>query len=342
MNTWCENTLDAISAGILILDEKGAVQYANRPASGILGQPVEALVGASVDSVLVPLSRLAQRDNGTGRAEFDVTLKGGAQRSIGAHLSTYQDECARAERHVCMFQDVTPYADLRRERDRLLQYAALNQVLPGVLHELRNPLASAMAMLQVLVEETEGGLQQDLHALLGELRRMSLTLQGVGVVGHQLRSEGYHAVDSAIEETVRVMHGAAERARVTLTPHVLTMPLLRLSGPVIKAITFNLVDNAIGACSTGGHVKVAAHLAGAAEGPGAGRSFELIVEDDGRGMTSEVKQRCTELFFSTKPRGSGIGLTLCERAVKGAGGTLEIESAEGQGTRIVVRVPLGR
>jgi signal transduction histidine kinase len=334
--------LDAISAGILILDEKGTVQYANRPASGILGQPVEALVGAQVESVLAPLARFAQRDSGTGRVEFDVTLKGGAQRSMGAHLSTYVDECTKTERHVCMFQDITAYADLRRERDRLLQYAALNQVLPGVLHELRNPLASAMAMLQVLVEETDGSLQQDLYALLGELRRMSLTLQGVGVVGHQLRSEGYYAVDSAIEETVRVMHGAAERARVTLTAQVATMPLLRLAAPVIKAITFNLVDNAISACSAGGHVTVTARLAGEADAKGAGRAFELIVEDDGRGMTSEVKQRCTELFFSTKPRGSGIGLTLCERAVKGAGGTLEVESTEGRGTRITVRVPLGR
>lgn len=344
MAPWCESTLDAISAGILILDEGGVIQYASRPASGILGRSSKELVGAKVDSVLAPLARLVPRDAGTGRVELDIVLRDGALRSIGAYLSAYPDECAGAKRLVCMFQDITPYSELRRERDRLLQYAALNQVLPGVLHELRNPLASAMAMLQIMVEETDGSLQQDLHALLGELRRMSLTLQGVGVVGQHLRSEGHHAVDAAIEEAARVMSGLAERARVTLHTHIETLPLLPLSPAVIKAITFNLVDNAISACSPGGKVSVSARLLDGRDREQHQRTFELIfeliVEDDGRGMSSEVKQRCTELFFSTKRRGSGIGLNLCERAVKGASGTLDIQSEEGRGTRIAVQIPL--
>lgn len=333
--SWSESTLDAIDAGILILDGQGSVQFANRPAGVILSRSIPELVGASVDKVLAPLSRLSQREPHTGRVEVEVMVNGGAVRNIGAHVSSFQDQSSNVERYVCVFQDITPYIELRRDRDRLLQYATLNQILPGVLHELRNPLASADAMLQVLVEETQGQIQEDLHALLGEIRRMSLTLQGVGAVGQHLRSDRSQAVDLAIHEAMRVMQGTANRSGVTLWTNVQTMPLLPFSTSVIKAITFNLVDNAIHACPAGGVVNIGAQIVES-------RVFELIVQDNGRGMTNEVRRRCKELFFSTKTRGSGIGLALCDRAITDAGGTLSIESEEGRGTKVTVRVAFGQ
>jgi len=331
--SWCVEALDVLGAGVLLLDQHGAVQFSNQRAAVILGQSAAALVGAAVDTILVPLSQLGAPTAGTERLEIEIALKDGARRTIGANLSSFTDPDSKDVRYVLLFQDITSIIELRKERDRLLQYAALNQILPGVLHELRNPLASADAMLQVLVEETEGQFQQDLHALLGELRRMGLSLQGVGAVGQRLRSDRYQAIDLAVEEAMRVMQGLANRGGVALWAQVATMPLLPLSIPVMKAITFNLVDNAITACAAGGKVSVRAHLIDS-------QIFELVVEDNGRGMTGEVRKRCTELFFSTKTRGSGIGLALCEQAVKDAGGTLSIESEENRGTRVTVRVSI--
>lgn len=328
---WSERALDAIGAGVLILDRQGLVKFASQPASAILGRPASELVGSCVDQLLAPLPQLGRRAPGTGRVEIDVVLKGGATRTMGVYLSKFLDEGVGEDRYECLFQDITPFIELRRDRDRLLQYATLNQILPGVLHELRNPLASADAMLEILVEEASGRLQEDLHALLGEIRRMGLSLQGVGAVGQQLRSDRYQAIDLAVEEAMRVMQGLASRTGVELWAQVATMPLLPLSTTVMKAITFNLVDNAIAACTASGRVSVRAQIVEP-------RVFELVVEDNGRGMTSEVRRRCTELFFSTKPRGSGIGLTLCEQTVKAAGGTFSIESEEHRGTRVTVRI----
>ena len=67
--------------------------------------------------------------------------------------------------------------------------------------------------------------------------------------------------------------------------------------------------------------------------------LEFSVQDEGNGMSPEVLARCRELFFTTKVRGSGVGLSLCHQICNDAGGELLIESRQGEGTRVTARVP---
>jgi signal transduction histidine kinase len=92
--------------------------------------------------------------------------------------------------------------------------------------------------------------------------------------------------------------------------------------------------NAIQACAAGSTVRLSAGLT---EG---GRAFELKVVDNGPGMTQQVWRRATELFYTTKRNGSGIGLALCKRAAEEAGGRFEIESVPGFGTAVTLKVPV--
>ena len=113
------------------------------------------------------------------------------------------------------------------------------------------------------------------------------------------------------------------------------MPLLPLDTSVVCALVLNLVTNAIQACPSGGSVTLTAALVDDAQ------ALSLKVDDTGVGMTPDVLGRCRELFFSTKARGTGIGLALCDRALSEAGGTMTIDSAPAAGTRITLRIPLG-
>ena len=103
---------------------------------------------------------------------------------------------------------------------------------------------------------------------------------------------------------------------------------------VVGGIVHNLMINSIQACSAGQAVNLRAGLCDD------GSRFVLTVVDNGSGMTAEVYNRCTEIFFTTKRNGSGIGLALCRRAVEESGGTLTIESVVGFGTSVTIEVPL--
>lgn len=223
---------------------------------------------------------------------------------------------------------------LREERDRLLRLAAVGEVLPSLLHELRNPIAGVTTALEVLIEEMEPGEVRDtLHALLGELRRAQLTLQGIGTADRALRGDGsHHAIDHALRDACRVMSASAREAGVELRTDIPDLPLLPIDAPALRGVLFNLLNNAIAATRGKGTVDVIVRLDGS--------TLNVVVRDDGVGMKPEVRARCTELFFTTKARGSGIGLALARRTLESVGGSIDIESEPGKGTTVTLSIPV--
>ncbi len=236
---------------------------------------------------------------------------------------------------VLCVRDVSAIKRLEEERNRLLRIATIGEALPSLLHELKNPLAAISAATEVLLEETDtNDVREQLHAILSEIRRMKLSFDGIGALERPLRADRPQAVDFACREAGTVLVHRAKNAGQNLRLRISDMPLLPLDPGVIRALVLNFVTNALHAGSAGDTITLNAWY----EEPR--RTFELRVVDTGRGMSPETLARTTELFFSTKKSGSGIGLALCKRVVEGAGGSLLIESVLGFGTAVEVSVPV--
>jgi PAS domain S-box-containing protein len=331
----CRRLLELLPTPVLLVDGEGQVLHANAQASVLLGLAPWELESRNVAEIVAPLDRLFGVENGVTSHRF--TTRDGQERYLGCRVSIAEriDMDDNEPKYLVVFDDETSWKRLQSERDRLLRLAAMGGVLPAVLHELKNPLAAVTVLVEVLLEESpEGTLRDDLYAILGELRRMHLTMDGVGTMGAKLASERFQAVDLAIEGTCRVLMGSASAAGVELRCEVEPMPVLALETSVIRAMLFNLIQNAIQANRPGGRVTVRGALRDG--------WLEFSVEDDGHGMAPEVVARCRDLFFTTKVRGSGIGLSLCHQICKEAGGELQIESQQGKGTHITARVPTQR
>lgn len=224
---------------------------------------------------------------------------------------------------------------LQQERDRLLRMAAINDALPTLIHEIKNPLAAVTAAIEVMLEDArDESLQGSLHAILRQLRRIRLTIDSVNLGNRELWSTRHAAVDLALREALSILGAMAQAHGIPLHSYVEDMPLLPIDPAVVRAILYNLVTNSVDACKSGGEIRVYAGLRGSRD------VFELVVEDSGPGMSPEVLRRCTELFYSTKAMGSGIGLALCHRVLEEAGGSLLIQSEPGKGTRVIARTKL--
>lgn len=322
--------LDSLTAGVVVVGTDGRLDYANQGAAKILRQATDRLVGRESAEVLLPLEQIVAAAAGTeAQREVTVTLHDGSSTVVGFSVSAPSARGAR----IVLFQELTGVLALRRERDRLLQMAALGDALPSILHELRNPLAAVTSTLEVLVEEADDSVREYLHSILWEVRRMNLTLQGVGGLARPMHSDHHVAVDLAVCEACRILEGNAQRLGVRLSAEVPTLPLLPLDWGVVSGIIFNLVKNAIEACEEGDAIVVSASLE-------PDDTFVLRVADTGEGMTPEVLARCRQLFFTSKQQGSGIGLALCQQIADSSGGSLDIESAVGEGTTVTLSVPL--
>jgi signal transduction histidine kinase len=336
--TLASEALRALPAALLIIRDDGTTVLANRQACAVLERPRSRLEGAQVSSYLASLAHLwspQSRDDRSGLLR--VSLPSGRVASIGFSIAELRniDTPTEGAAFTVILKDLTEVERVREERDRLLQIATVHEVLPSILHEIKNPLAAIATTAELLFEDAPDAQgRAAAHAILREARRMKLTLQGIGAVGVSLRSSRSAAIDHAVREASSILEARAESLGITTRCLVADMPLLPLDASVVCALVLNLVTNAMQACKSGGQIELRAEIV--AEG----KELMLHVADNGAGMPPEVLARCRELFFTTKARGTGIGLALCERALAEAGGSMEIDSAPGQGTRITLHIPI--
>jgi signal transduction histidine kinase len=112
------------------------------------------------------------------------------------------------------------------------------------------------------------------------------------------------------------------------------LPPLAGDAGILQQVVLNLITNAWDALDARGEVRI--EIRG---GTGADTGIALVVEDTGRGIRPEDLDRIFDPFFTTKPNGTGLGLSITHGIVRDHGGTIEVESSVGKGTRVVVSFP---
>lgn len=256
--------------------------------------------------------------------------------------------------------------------------AAVGELSAGVAHEVNNPLnyaRNSLAALRAHVQDLQdvaaavGRLDpsdpEALRAQLGELERkkdevrfdelagdlselVQIVTQGLDrtsrLVG-ELRDfaaphRGEHApvdINASVESTLQLTGHVLRESRCQVVTHLAAgLPIVLGDPGALNQVFLNLLKNAAEAIDAkgGGTVTVTT-----AEQRG---HVQVLVHDDGLGMDSEVKSRLFEPFFTTKEagQGTGLGLSLCRRIISEHGGEILAESARGEGTTLIVRLPV--
>lgn len=227
---------------------------------------------------------------------------------------------------------------MARQQHRLVEaeaLAAVGAVASAVAHGIRNPLASIRSSAELAAVETPEGARECVADIQREADRVErwvrdLLLQAKG----DAVAQGAVEVAPLLEAAARDFAPAAQRQGIALTVDAPLLPAVRADGGALGQAIDNLVANAIEAMPEGGALRLAAAL-----GPG-GRSVEVSVADTGPGLPQPARDGGA-LFFSTKPRGTGLGLVLTRRIVEQHGGVLRlVPGPGGMGTRAVIRLPV--
>jgi signal transduction histidine kinase len=220
------------------------------------------------------------------------------------------------------------------ERERL---AMLGQMAASVSHNLRNPLSSMKTVLQVQLENPDlpVDVRRDCFLVVTEIDRMNSKLtQLLHFAKPSVNGQRVGAIALAKQTAILFRHDA-ERRNVRLEfdqpPEEIS---ILASEDALSEVLSNLIVNAIEAQPNGGRVRVA--LGRQAE------RLEILVEDDGPGISQDLRSRIFQPFFTTKASGTGLGLSIVARRVAEMGGTIACESPlrNGKGTRFRLTLPL--
>jgi signal transduction histidine kinase len=220
------------------------------------------------------------------------------------------------------------------ERERM---AVLGQMAASVSHNLRNPLSSMKTVLQVQLENPDLPLdvRRDCTLIVGEIDRMSAKLsQLLHYAKPTVHGERVAAVAVAAQ-TAWLFGRDAERRSVRLEFEKPTHEIVaQASEAALSEVLSNLIVNAMEAQPSGGRVRISV-------GRYDGR-LDIVVDDDGPGITAELRAKIFQPYFTTKATGTGLGLSIVARRIEELGGTLAVESPlrGGKGTRFHLTLPL--
>jgi two-component system sensor histidine kinase HydH len=236
---------------------------------------------------------------------------------------------------------------LLRERDRL---AALGEMSAGLAHEIRNPLAAIKGAAQELDPRTLKGDDRELmEIIIDEVNRLNGVVSEFLDYARPFRGTfvGLN-VNEAVKRTAQLMQH--DLADMTIAVDVVDdLPDVNGDAERLQQVLINLVLNAADATDRKGRVHLSTRVVesfkdAALLGLKAPvRTVEIVVKDNGPGVPPQVRPQLFIPFFTTKERGTGLGLALCQRIVQHHGGQIEVRSVEApakdHGATFIVRLP---
>jgi len=360
-----ETVFNAIQEGIIVTDSKGRITYLNDAAGGLFGLEGGDVIGKRLDERIRGLD-WESLTKSSGPVSHDMEIFYPQNRFINFYIVPLMIEhreagaVATPQRgveeqtghrplatgpaagvgHVMILRDIT---ESRRTTQHTIESERLNALTllaAGVAHEIGNPLNSLHIHLQLMersVQNLDDGataeLQQSIDVARSEVNRLDSIvtqfLRAIRPSRPQLRLEN---VNTIVEEAVRFFTPEIQGRDIVVEQELRSdLPLLQLDRDQMKQAFYNVIKNSLEAMQRHGTLRIGTDLDDT-------HVFVRFV-DTGSGMSAANLSRVFEPYFTTKPAGTGLGLLIVRRIVREHGGELSIESSQGKGLTLTIRLP---
>lgn len=337
--------LQVIREGIMVVNHKGEILYANEAACGILGitefkqdkavwKYVPEFVGL-VDIITSP----CENGHAFATKEFRVSYP---KRAILSVMVTCPEKVVETDENVFVLRIVDVTAE-REMNEQVLNRERVTSVMllaSSVAHEIGNPLNALSLRLQLMRKQIKAFLEsfdaRELFSSVDVCQEEIARLDGiVKNFLHAIRPQPLQFEDidlgELITEVLEVMKAEFVSQNIMVRNGVPVLPIIRGDKNQLKQVFFNVLKNACEAISGEGMIEIA--------GVVSDNDASIVIRDSGMGMSQETFDHMFQPYFSTKSKGNGLGMMIVDRILREHGATLDISSAKGIGTQVLIHFP---
>eukprot|EP00435_Cladocopium_sp_Y103_P077450 s1_g1189.t1 len=362
--------MQSVADGILSTDDSGVIQSVNPAASRLFGYEGEELIGSSVGILLPSYLTLALQHaspsgstaEGLGRLVGQGGQEMRGQRKSGEtfpiELSVTEMRIGEEHYYVSVVRDISEQKASEAElRAALHDAEAANRTkslfLANMSHELRTPLNAVIGFSEVMQQEMFGPLDNERYMdYVGSIHDSSRHL--LSVINDILDISRIESGETELEDEWLELDEILEWAKDRAAPHGTSaehapvhlanldgLPELRADRRAMRQVVINLLSNAIKFTPSDGRIDLSAQV-------NDGSGISILVKDTGIGIPADQVDKMTQPFtqsdnsLARRFEGTGLGLAITKSLVEAHQGELEIDSAEGVGTTITVRMPADR
>jgi len=222
---------------------------------------------------------------------------------------------------------------------RAEQLATMGQFAAGIAHELRNPLTAIRSTIQYLESEFDQGTDQRklAHDILDEVDRLNNIVGNLLSLARPAQSNPEEIdICREIERCANFIETQAKNQNIKLeTDFEKDLPKLRFDPAEFRQLLLNVMMNGLEAMPEGGSLLIKVCCVAGSE------RMLIQIEDEGPGISADVRQKVFEPFFTTKTGGTGLGLAICNSIVKRYNGEIWIGQAESGGAELKISLPVG-
>lgn len=338
-----ESIITHLASGLMVADSGGAITLINPQGVLTLRCQAAEVLGSKLTDLFPNAGELLEVRGEPSQRELDLTLRDGSSIPLGFSNSYLTDVHGNREGVIVVFRDLSEIKQLRAELHRKDRLAAIGQVVAGVAHEIRNPLFGITSVAQILRQELDltPTHRELVEAMFSETQRLNVLVSDLLLFGRPSRLERkpidlQQLLDSCCHLYAGQIRERSIELRKAYRPD---LPVLAADQDKLKQVILNLFKNALEATPPGGVVTVAAEGL-KRDDHSEPNGIVVRISDTGCGIPPKDRERIFDLFFTTKPRGAGLGLSISRRIVEDHGGKIIVDSHPAQGTTFTIELPL--
>jgi signal transduction histidine kinase len=343
-----DQILSNLEDGVLLFTRERRAVLVSEPARRLLGKQQENLVGLRAEEIFdrsTTLGATLYEAYETGARIDQQEIRTESGRRVQVSLEFIQDQGSQqALGALATLRDLESVEKIGSDLELSRRMAAIGRLTSGVGHEIKNPINAIVVHLELLknkLSPDENAAARHLEIIESEIRRLDRAVQLLADFTRPVELQlCEHDLRQIVDDVLSLAADELTLRGITLTSRLPERPIL-VSADVdlLKQAILNVVQNGSQAMPEGGALSV--YLETEQE-PGLNEPHTALlrIADQGPGIPDEVKEKIFDLYFTTKPEGSGIGLAMTYRILQLHHGGVEVQSELGTGAEFLLRLPI--